>query len=121
MSPQDPFNEYTDAECLEALQRVHLPTTNTSERSAIVSRAASIKDAIETEITADTTLDGPSPKDRQDTKKVVPQTVFHSKNVSATPRAAGSGLTIFSLETQVSEGGNNISQGQRQLISMARA
>ena len=39
----------------------------------------------------------------------------------STPGGTGSGRTIFTLETKVSEGGNNFSQGQRQLLSMARA
>ncbi|KAF8756276.1 P-loop containing nucleoside triphosphate hydrolase protein [Rhizoctonia solani] len=81
----DPFNEYTDAECIEALQRVHLRTTDSPGRSLATSRAASIKDA------------------------------------PSTPGGTGSGRTIFTLETKVSEGGNNFSQGQRQLLSMARA
>ncbi|CAE7216653.1 unnamed protein product, partial [Rhizoctonia solani] len=44
----DPFNEYTDAECIEALQRVHLRTTDSPGRSLATSRAASIKDGVTT-------------------------------------------------------------------------
>lgn len=98
-----------------------MPTGNTPNRSTIVSRAASIKDAIETGITADTETGKLSYKDKQDKKKIVSESLSPVENVTVTARAAGSGLTIFSLETQVSEGGNNFSQGQRQLISMARA
>ncbi|KAG9119646.1 hypothetical protein FRC07_005246, partial [Ceratobasidium sp. 392] len=48
----DPFNEYTDAEILEALQRVHLRTSDSPGRSLATSRAASIKDGITTPLVA---------------------------------------------------------------------
>ncbi|KAF8603075.1 P-loop containing nucleoside triphosphate hydrolase protein [Ceratobasidium sp. AG-I] len=73
----DPFNEYTDAECIEVLNQVHLPTTESSLQAS--------RDGIET--------DG----------------------------GAESSRTLFTLETKVSDGGNNFSHGQRQLLSMARA
>lgn len=98
----DPFGERTDEECLLALRRVNLRTSpvNTAAPSAITSRAASIHEHLmET-----------NPSSSSST--VVP---------SAAPMAPLAGSTVFTLETQVSEGGSNFSQGQRQLISMARA
>ncbi|KAG6809740.1 hypothetical protein H0H92_014907 [Tricholoma furcatifolium] len=62
----DPFNEHTDAECLDVLQRCHIISMPTSD------------------------------------------------STSAT-------ATEVSLDTQLSAGGGNFSQGQRQLIAMARA
>ncbi|KXN93272.1 ATP-dependent bile acid permease, partial [Leucoagaricus sp. SymC.cos] len=64
----DPFNDHTDAECLEVLERVQMI--------------------------------GKSP---------------------GTPTEVDSGKTKITLDTQVSAGGTNFSQGQRQLIAMARA
>ncbi|KAH7101324.1 P-loop containing nucleoside triphosphate hydrolase protein [Auriculariales sp. MPI-PUGE-AT-0066] len=65
----DPFNEYTDAECLEVLQSVQL---------------------------------------------------LVDESDAATPSAESS-RGVITLESAVSEGGNNWSAGQRQLIAMARA
>ncbi|KAG9125516.1 hypothetical protein FRC07_007298 [Ceratobasidium sp. 392] len=118
----DPFNEYTDAECLQALQRVHLPSGNTPNRSALASRAESIKDAINTAIVPDTEDQVEPRADQAGSAESSSAPIMAPEDpVSVTSRGAGTGMTVFTLETQVSEGGNNISHGQRQLLSMARA
>ncbi|KAI9056461.1 multidrug resistance-associated ABC transporter [Trametes sanguinea] len=92
----DPFGEHTDEECLDVLHRVQILTDSqlTSQRtSREASRAASIH---ETE--RDATI----------------------ASVSTSPTET-EGKTVISLDTQVSAGGTNFSQGQRQLIAMARA
>ncbi|KAG6855559.1 hypothetical protein H0H87_001040 [Tephrocybe sp. NHM501043] len=95
----DPFNEHTDAECLDVLQRCHMINTPSGSHSAsqaatpTSSRPASIRD-VEREDTAD--------------------------SISTTATDVETKTTV-SLETQVSAGGTNFSQGQRQLIAMARA
>lgn len=97
----DPFNEHTDAECIDVLRRVHLITDSTSvsrgasaTSSRIQSRAAS---------------------------------VFEGNEGAAAVASAATSITEvdvksrISLDTAVSPGGTNFSQGQRQLIAMARA
>ncbi|KAF5378578.1 hypothetical protein D9615_007121 [Tricholomella constricta] len=96
----DPFGEHTDSECLDVLQRVGMvsntpsgsyPTSASSSR--IASRAASIQ-GVERDETTD--------------------------SISTTATDVDTKTTV-SLETQISAGGTNFSQGQRQLIAMARA
>jgi hypothetical protein len=150
---KDPFSEYSDAECIEALNRqsrtsqspssiliaflsllssgVHLRTSDSPSRSLATSRAASIKDGVTTPMIAgvvepeDVGREGvqaaitvPDDPASDDSETLVPTA---ASVAPSTPGGNGSGRTIFTLETKVSEGGNNFSQGQRQLLSMARA
>ncbi|KAJ7108212.1 multidrug resistance-associated ABC transporter [Mycena epipterygia] len=97
----DPFNEHDDATCLDVLYRVQMinpsqhGSGNTSRQAASPdpSRPPSVA-GIEREETADSISTAVNDADTK---------------------------TVVSLETQVSAGGTNFSQGQRQLIAMARA
>ncbi|KAJ4488293.1 ABC transporter type 1, transmembrane domain-containing protein [Lentinula aciculospora] len=100
----DPFGEHTDAECLDVLQRVQM-TTQSQFPSRRTSRAPSV---------AATPTSSRPPSitgvDREDAVSSVGSTITNMD-----------GKTTVSLDTRVSPGGTNFSQGQRQLISMARA
>ncbi|KAI0357032.1 multidrug resistance-associated ABC transporter [Trametes cingulata] len=93
----DPFGEHTDAECLDVLRRVHMLADDTHKSSQDTaeetSRAASIYDN-DPDTTAESTT---------------------------TARTETESKVVVTLDTQVSPGGTNFSQGQRQLIAMARA
>ena len=89
-----PIDEHDDAECLDALYRVQLLTQSqhqSQRTSAEASRAASIH---ETEGTAST---------------------------AASVAESETGKMKITLDTKISAGGTNFSNGQRQLIAMARA
>ena len=89
----DPFDEYTDAELRDALERVHLISSSTSPSSATA--------------TPPQTSSGPEPDSSSST------TLGNSANANT---------NIFtSLNSTISEGGLNLSQGQRQLLCLARA
>jgi len=105
---QDPFKEYTDVECLEALHRVHLRTSESRPTTAAPSRTASTSDLTSTlENSQSNTLVASGSGSGSD---------------SGTLAASVSGnKNIVTLESKVSEGGGNFSAGQKQLISMARA
>lgn len=92
----DPFGNYSDNECVDVLSRVHL-TSESALTSNKTSRAPSIRDGISHS-----------------------QAISESTSISSTTRLDDQKVTI-TLDTQVSAGGANFSQGQRQLIAMARA
>ncbi|KAJ7222262.1 hypothetical protein GGX14DRAFT_694507 [Mycena pura] len=99
----DPFNEHDDAACLEVLYRVQMisRSTHTSQNT---SREHSVA-------TSPETSRPPSAAGmREDT----------AESVSSALTEVDAKTTV-SLDTQVSAGGTNFSQGQRQLIAMARA
>jgi ABC-type multidrug transport system fused ATPase/permease subunit len=97
IAQQDPFNEHSDEDCLDALRRVQLRTSaspsSTTNHSRQSSRPA-------------------SPRDNSPTE---------SGDECSTLVGNDRGKAIVTLDTQVSESGNNFSAGQRQLIAMARA
>jgi ABC-type dipeptide/oligopeptide/nickel transport system ATPase subunit len=95
--------EHTDAECYDVLRRVHMITGSDStsrrtsrEQSVTSSRAASRPPSI---------LDGPG------------ETIDSSSSATTDIDTK----STVSLDTKVSAGGTNFSQGQRQLTAMARA
>ncbi|KAL7409478.1 hypothetical protein BDY24DRAFT_218614 [Mrakia frigida] len=92
----DPFQEHTDDELIAALHRVQLGLPSTS---VAPSRAASTSDL--------TRLNGNQLKDDEEALKV---------NI-----VASGGKIVVTLDSEVSSGGLNFSQGQRQLIALARA
>lgn len=94
-------DEHEDSECLEVLERVQMLTPPASQRT---SRTVS---ATSTAATSRTSL-------------VDSDYVDTSTSVYGTPTEVDA-KTSISLDAQVSAGGNNFSQGQRQLIAMARA
>jgi ABC-type multidrug transport system fused ATPase/permease subunit len=97
----DPFKEHTDEECLDVLHRVHM-ITDSAHQSQRTSRAPSIH--------------GNTPEGA-----TTPASPTAPESSAASTISEGDTKTTVSLATQVSPGGANFSQGQRQLIAMARA
>ncbi|OCF31742.1 ATP-binding cassette transporter [Kwoniella heveanensis BCC8398] len=96
----DPFNEHTDEELLDALSRVNLGPSDTPIPSRAPSRVASSRRL--GQLAAEDSLRPDSP-------------------AGSGSVLSGSGKSVILLTTEVSAGGSNFSQGQRQLVAMARA
>ncbi|KGO69898.1 ABC transporter, integral membrane type 1 [Penicillium expansum] len=87
----DPFDEYSDTELYDALARVHLISEADDDELTLTSRTA-------------------TPRQPSETGATTP------------PPAQKTNSNIFtSLSATISEGGLNLSQGQRQLLCLARA
>ncbi|KIO27861.1 hypothetical protein M407DRAFT_22914 [Tulasnella calospora MUT 4182] len=93
----DPFNEHSDEECLDALERVRINGSTPASRRT--SRAPSIHGKVR--------------PDEVETASIV-TTKTGTTQYDDQKHAIG-------LKSKVSTGGTNFSQGQRQLITMARA
>ncbi|KAG8843875.1 hypothetical protein FRB96_003699 [Tulasnella sp. 330] len=97
----DPFNDHTDEECLDALGRVHLNTNESS--SSLASRRTSA---------------APSIHEGSGDESPVSASTSQTGTTQVEDLKQGG---VVTLKTKVSAGGANFSQGQRQLIAMARA
>ncbi|KAJ7725290.1 hypothetical protein DFH07DRAFT_970902 [Mycena maculata] len=100
----DPFGDYEDSACMDALLRVNL-IAESEVGSQSTSRVQSV--AASPDRSRPSSVHGADVNDTSD-------------SVSTTPTNVDT-KTKISLDTQVSAGGTNFSQGQRQLIAMARA
>ncbi|KAF9247626.1 hypothetical protein DTO027I6_732 [Penicillium roqueforti] len=87
----DPFDEYSDTELYDALARVHLISEADDDELTLTSRTA-------------------TPRQASETGTTTPATVQKTNSNAFT-----------SLSATISEGGLNLSQGQRQLLCLARA
>ncbi|KAJ6562830.1 hypothetical protein DFH09DRAFT_1035588 [Mycena vulgaris] len=100
----DPFGDHEDNVCLDVMRRVHLISQNESPSQG-TSRMQS---------------NAPSPPGSYPSS-------IHGVDMTDTATSISTAFTnvdtktTLSLDTQVSAGGTNFSQGQRQLIAMARA
>ena len=96
----DPFDNHTDAELRDALERVHLIRSSGGDNTGTASRD-----------------DGPT------TSASTPPSDNSAAPTLTNPRAAlKTNRNIFtSLTSPISEGGLNLSQGQRQLLCLGRA
>lgn len=98
----DPFNEHSDEDLLDALARVNLGPKDTPGPSRAASSRRLTALVAEDAETA-SRPDSPAPSS------------------TAVGSGAGVGKVTITLTTDVSAGGSNFSQGQRQLVAMARA
>ncbi|WEW59244.1 hypothetical protein PRK78_004713 [Emydomyces testavorans] len=108
----DPFEEHSDAELQDALERVHLVSSmseqgsrpNSSSLSAPLTSGASGR----TTPTLTSSSNG--------------STTTSTTTIATSAPATSRNINIFaSLSSSISEGGLNLSQGQRQLLCLARA
>ncbi|KAG9009269.1 hypothetical protein FRB94_012338 [Tulasnella sp. JGI-2019a] len=97
----DPFDDHTDEECLDVLSRVHL-NTNESSSTLVSSRVSA----------------APSIQEGSDNESPPSATTSHTEATQVKDLKQGG---VITLKTKVGAGGANFSQGQRQLIAMARA
>ncbi|KAF9231441.1 hypothetical protein BU15DRAFT_90912 [Melanogaster broomeanus] len=89
----DPFYDHEDSECLDVLYRVQMLRENAYRRQRSLTSSSALS-------TADDDV---------------------SSSTTATTVSVSDSRISITLDTQVSAGGSNFSQGQRQLIAMARA
>lgn len=95
----DPFGQHTDEECEEALHAVRIRTTAVGAATPRSTGGGA----------------GSRPVSAWETRDI------HGDDETPTPTSLDASQTYVHLGTRVAEGGSNFSQGQRQLLAMARA
>lgn len=106
-------DEYSDEECLDALFRVHLTSNDSCGPSRQPSYVPSIHD-VEHSVSTLTAGSNDMPSSEATSATVSPLATAGGDNGGKPP-------VRITLETSVGVGGHNFSQGQRQLLAMARA
>ncbi|KAH8918812.1 P-loop containing nucleoside triphosphate hydrolase protein [Atractiella rhizophila] len=91
----DPFEQHTDAECWEALARVHLVSSESSTGTATPTSGVSVDS--------------------------ISSTTLRDSTASSVATLMSKRMDVNKLSDPVSQGGLNLSAGQRQLMSLARA
>jgi ABC-type glutathione transport system ATPase component len=104
-------DEHTDAECLDVLLRVQMIGKSPDSRTSRVHSTVTSPSSSRTPSVHNVPI--PSNIDTDIASSITTST--------STPTEVDSAKTKITLDTQVSAGGANFSQGQRQLIAMARA
>ncbi|KAF9258420.1 hypothetical protein L218DRAFT_934784 [Marasmius fiardii PR-910] len=107
----DPFNEHTDEECLDVLRRVQVIHPGHGGGG---SRRSSRKSS---RVPSTATSRTPSAHGDDGTRTIASEDSYYASSTDVESRSGN----IISLYTEVNSGGSNFSQGQRQLISIARA
>ncbi|KAF9258421.1 P-loop containing nucleoside triphosphate hydrolase protein [Marasmius fiardii PR-910] len=106
----DPFNEHTDEECLDVLYRVQVIHP---EHDMISRRSSRRSSRIPSAATSRTS----SVHGDDATRTITSEDSDYASSTDVESRYSNT----ISLYTEVNSGGSNFSQGQRQLISIARA
>ncbi|KAI5115939.1 hypothetical protein M0805_009349, partial [Coniferiporia weirii] len=121
----DPFGEYGDEACIDALHRVHI-ISEAEYMSQRLLRAPFVRNSpIEKEGTDAAAVEafsaGPSGSRAESHSSSPPHLPSETITIADNDPSHGKGPTRITLNTEVSAGGLNFSAGQRQLIAMARA